>query len=91
MTTRCIKAIISGRVQGVFYRSGTCKEAKKLNLTGWVKNNADDTVELIACGTEENINALIEWLWQGPLLSHVTKVDWQNIPEEKHTDFIIER
>ena len=91
MTTLCIKAIISGKVQGVFYRRNAHKKAKKLGLTGWVKNNADDTVELIACGDEEKINEFISWLWKGPLFARVSKVDWQKIPAEKYEDFIIQR
>ena len=59
MTNKCINAIISGKVQGVFYREGTRQKAESLNITGWVKNNNDDTVELVACGSEENINNLI--------------------------------
>ncbi len=51
----------------------------------------DDAVELIACGEEEKINELINWLWKGPLLARVTQVDWQEIPEENHADFIILR
>lgn len=89
MTTLCIKAIISGKVQGVFYRSNAHKKAKKLDLTGWVKNNADDTVELIACGDEEKINEFIHWLWKGPLFARVKKVEWSGIPYEKWDEFTI--
>ena len=91
MTNKCINAIISGKVQGVFYREGTRQKAESLNITGWVKNNNDDTVELVACGSEENINNLIAWLWQGPPRAEVTDVNWHEIPEEKHDNFVIQR
>lgn len=91
MHTLCISAIVKGKVQGVFYRSNTQKKAQALNLTGWVKNNHDGTVELRACGSEENIQALLKWLWKGPLLAKVTQVDWQETPEEHHEGFTIIR
>ena len=46
MTNICIKAIVRGKVQGVFYREGTRKKATALQLTGWVKNNDDSPGEL---------------------------------------------
>lgn len=91
MSTLCISAIVTGKVQGVFYRSNLQKKAQSLNLTGWVKNNEDGTVELRACGSEENINVLIAWLWKGPWLAKVTSVDWQKIAEENYKEFNIIR
>lgn len=44
MDTLCIKATISGKVQGVFFRQGTLEKARELNLTGWVKNLANGDV-----------------------------------------------
>ena len=91
MNKVCIHAIISGKVQGVFYRGNTEKKAKSFHLTGWVRNNENGTVELIACGDENNIKKLIEWLWKGPLLARVTNVDWREIAEEKHDAFVVQR
>lgn len=87
MKNICIKAIISGRVQGVFYRENTRKKAMALNITGWVKNNADNTVELHACGDEEKIKIFIDWLWKGSLLAKVTNVAWSEISNEAHDEF----
>ncbi|PIZ04581.1 MAG: acylphosphatase [Gammaproteobacteria bacterium CG_4_10_14_0_8_um_filter_38_16] len=84
----CIRAIIHGKVQGVFYRESTRKKATTLNITGWVKNNDDNTVELHACGETPQIQKLIDWLWKGPLLARVKKVTWSAIATEKHDDFI---
>ena len=91
MTTLCIKAIVSGKVQGVFYRNNTRKKALSLNITGWVKNNSDQTVELMACGEHDHINQLIEWLWKGPDRARVTNVAWMEIPSERQNGFIIVR
>ena len=79
----CIHAIVTGRVQGVFYRENTRKKAESLNITGWVKNNPDKTVELKASGSEENIKLLIAWLWKGPLIAKVSNVVWQEISRSR--------
>jgi len=86
-----IQAIITGKVQGVFYREGTRQKAESLDITGWVKNNKDGAVELHASGTADNIKLLIEWLWQGPPRAQVTHVDWQEIPAEKNNEFTVHR
>lgn len=85
----CIHAIVHGKVQGVFYRDSTCKHATSMHITGWVKNNDNGTVELHARGPEEKIKSLVEWLWQGPPRAKVTDVEWHEIPDEMHDQFII--
>ncbi len=89
MNTICVKAVISGKVQGVFYRSGTRKKAQSMNLTGWIKNNDNGTVELIACGDEENLKTLIDWLWIGPDAATVDDVVWSEMSFERHDGFEI--
>ena len=91
MTNICIKAIVRGKVQGVFYREGTRKKATALQLTGWVKNNDDGAVELHACGDEAQIQTLIQWLKKGPLLARVSQVDLSEIPAETHDAFTVTR
>ena len=72
---KALKAIVSGKVQGVWFRDSTCKEASKLNIVGWVKNLADGTVEVRAEGNEDDLRALVEWLHIGSTRSSVDKVD----------------
>jgi len=90
MTTLCIKVIISGKVQNVFFRDSTQKKAKALKLTGWVKNTNDGNVELMACGERDHITELTDWLWQGPPDAEVSNVQWEEIPSETFDDFTIE-
>jgi len=52
---------IYGRVQGVFFRDSSREKAKRLNLKGWVQNEPDGTVQIVAEGEEENLKELIEW------------------------------
>ena len=72
---RRLHMIIHGRVQGVFYRTSTEEKARALGLTGWVSNLRDGTVEVMAEGSEEKLQALLQWCNQGPEHAHVTSVD----------------
>lgn len=66
---------VRGRVQGVYYRRSTQQQAKALGLTGWVRNLADGSVELVATGSPESLKQLESWLWQGPPKASVTAVE----------------
>ncbi len=84
-----IHAIVSGKVQGVFFRNTTQKKAQELGLTGWIKNLPNGDVELVACGERDPIMLLTEWLWQGPETAEVSNVTWNEIDFEKHQSFFI--
>ncbi len=66
---------VQGRVQGVFFRASAQREAKRLGLTGWVRNRKDNSVELTAEGEETGIKDLIAWAQKGPSAARVEKVD----------------
>lgn len=66
--------LVSGRVQGVWFRAATRERALRLGLAGSAKNLADGRVEVLAIGDEEAIDELARWLWQGPPLAKVTEV-----------------
>ena len=70
---------VSGKVQGVFFRSETRSEAKEHNLTGWVRNLADERVEAIFEGEEEDVKKLVEFCRKGALGAKVdaVSVTWQ--------------
>lgn len=74
MTAR-LHAVVHGRVQGVGFRIATVERARQLRLTGWVRNLPDDTVETVAVGPRESLEAFAMWLHSGPLGARVTKVD----------------
>jgi acylphosphatase len=79
----CVRCYISGKVQGVWYRSSTQEQAQQLNVTGYARNLADGRVEVLACGDESAVAALKGWCWQGPRLAEVTDVQCETItPEE---------
>lgn len=70
-----IHAIISGRVQGVFYRASTRDKAASLGLKGWVRNLPDGRVELVAEGPKSQLEELLKWCWQGPPAAKVTDIE----------------
>lgn len=72
--TQRIRATIHGAVQGVFFRSSCQNEAKKRDLTGFVHNRPDGTVELEAQGELEDVDALVAWCRQGPPDAEVSRV-----------------
>jgi len=70
------RAMIRGRVQGVFFRAETKRAADELKVAGWVRNRPDRTsVEAEFEGDKEKVDSLIQWLYQGSPLSDVTGVD----------------
>lgn len=72
-----VNIIVSGRVQGVWYRAYTRDKAIELGLKGWVRNNPDGTVEIEAEGEEDKLIELINWCWQGSPASKVTDVKFK--------------
>jgi len=85
----CVHYIIGGYVQGVWYRSATQQEAKKLKLTGWVKNVENGNVEVLACGEQQQIIQFEKWLKQGPTLARVKSVTSKKLAWQELEDFII--
>lgn len=67
--------VIRGKVQGVFFRAETLKAATGYNLSGWVKNKKDGTVEAVFEGQEKNVVLMLEWCKKGSPHSKVEKTD----------------
>lgn len=68
----CMRCLVAGRVQGVFFRASTRHQAQVLGLSGYAKNLADGRVEVLACGNPEQVAQLQDWLRQGPPSAQVT-------------------
>lgn len=83
----CVRCFISGRVQGVFYRAATRKQALSMGLTGYARNLPDGRVEVLACGDEQTVTALRNWLWEGPPHAQVKDVQWQTVSEQNSAGF----
>lgn len=83
----CRRFVVSGRVQGVWFRASTRQQAVRLGLTGSADNLADGRVVVLACGDGAALTALERWLWQGPELAQVSAVEAVDIPSQTFTGF----
>jgi acylphosphatase len=72
--------VVSGRVQGVGFRYSTVYEAHILSLSGWVRNRYDGTVEILAEGRAEDVEALLSWCRNSPPGSRVTSMPHSEEP-----------
>lgn len=88
-TMKGMHYIVSGKVQGVFYRAATCKKAKELVLSGWVRNLPDGSVEVEVFGAADQLAIFEEWLWEGSSASRVVEVENQPIPWQEFNDFLV--
>ena len=79
-----VRIRVIGRVQGVFFRMYTKKKAKELELAGWVRNETDGSVLIVAAGDDQKVEQLISWCYQGSPWAKVLKVDVKN--EENPVD-----
>ena len=74
MKQQRIHLLVSGKVQGVFFRQATKVVAIKNNVTGWVKNLENGEVEILLEGDDKNVNSVIDWCRNGPANSRVDEV-----------------
>jgi acylphosphatase len=83
---RRVRAIVTGRVQGVGFRASTVAEAHACGLTGWVRNLADGSVELEAQGDEPQVAVLLAWCAHGPPSARVTdvRVEERDVLPDEH-------
>ena len=83
----CRRFLVSGRVQGVWFRASTRAQAISLGLTGQAINLPDGRVEVIACGEDTALDALAAWLWQGSELAEVTDVESETMTQRAFDGF----
>lgn len=86
-----VHLIIKGRVQGVFYRATALEIAKKLGISGWIKNTGEGNVETMAAGDQEALKLFIEWCREGPPDAQVTDISISPVENEKMEGFKILR
>ncbi len=76
--------MITGRVQGVWFRGWTAQQAKSMRVRGWVRNRVDGSVEAVFAGSHNNVNEMIKRCRNGPPLARVDSID---VAEADHQDF----
>jgi acylphosphatase len=82
-----VRFVVSGRVQGVFFRASTSAEAERLGIAGSASNLADGRVEVIAIGADATIAALESWLRRGPPSARVDDVTCEVLPDRAAEGF----
>jgi acylphosphatase len=81
------RVVVSGRVQGVFFRDSTRRRAEAAGLTGWVANRADGAVEAVFEGEPDAVDEMVEFCRRGPSRAEVASVEVEEEPPEGLTGF----
>ncbi|MGB7451010.1 MAG: acylphosphatase [Lysobacterales bacterium] len=76
MTKECRLFTVEGRVQGVWFRESTRREAQPLGITGYAQNMENGSVQILACGEPGALDRLAQWLKQGPPMARVDRLEW---------------
>jgi acylphosphatase len=79
-----LRMVVSGRVQGVFFRGATADQARALGVTGYARNLDDGTVEIVAEGEREALEHLVAWAHRGPRSARVeeVRIEWSQFGDE---------
>jgi acylphosphatase len=85
----CKRCLVSGRVQGVFFRASTRAQAQRLGVTGYARNLPDGRVEVVACGPHERVADLCNWLQSGPPQAQVDACVCEDLAGESYAAFAI--
>jgi acylphosphatase len=85
----CRQIIVTGRVQGVFFRVSTRDIAVSFGLTGHAVNRPDGSVEVLACGDDSAVSQLERWLATGPRMASVTGVQCADVDCTAPPDFTV--
>ncbi|MGE0081120.1 MAG: acylphosphatase [Thiohalomonadaceae bacterium] len=83
----CVRCRVTGRVQGVWFRGSTRREALALGITGEAVNLPDGSVQVLACGEAHAVERLKAWLWQGPPAARVDNVTCEPVDMPPPADF----
>lgn len=81
------RIVVSGRVQGVFFRDSTRRTAEARGVAGWVRNRDDGSVEAHLEGDADAVESVIAWARKGPSRAEVTGVDVREVDSEDLSDF----
>jgi len=79
--------VITGRVQGVFYRGWMVGQARALGIDGWVRNRIDGSVEAVVAGAPEAVDAIIAYCREGPSAARVGHIAIDDAPRENLNGF----
>jgi len=86
-----VSILVTGKVQGVYFRQSAREKAKELGLTGEVKNLSDGSVHIAATGTKEQLTTLADWCKKGPPRAVIAGVEITELPLKEFEHFTITR
>jgi acylphosphatase len=86
---KTVSLMITGTVQGVFYRASAKKVAKELHISGWIKNIKQGAVEAVVSGEDNALQQFIDWCRKGPENAEVEHVQISELPPAKFDGFEI--
>src|SRR5262245_34854451 len=86
-----LRALVHGRVQGVWFRGATEEQAIRRGVDGWVRNRSDGCVEAVFEGPAEDVAALVEFVRRGPPAARVERVDTREEPPQGERGFRVRR
>ena len=84
---RAVDVTVTGRVQGVSFRMYAEQEARRLGVTGWVRNEPDGSVTAHVEGDPAAVGAMVDWLHRGPRLAAVERVDVHEVEPQGSSSF----
>lgn len=88
---KTVSIIVTGKVQGVWYRRSAKEKATELGVTGNVRNQPDGSVAILATGLTNQLDLFIEWCRQGPPGAQISSLDIKYLPLQHFDKFVIER
>ena len=83
------RVVVTGRVQGVFFRAWTKQQADDLGVSGWVRNRADGSVEALVASDTEAVRALIDRMCPGPSAARVDRLDEELADMPRESGFAV--
>lgn len=84
---QAVRAVLYGRVQGVFFRDSCRRRARELGIRGWVRNRPDGTVEAVFAGSPDDVEAMVAWARTGPAPAEVTEMRVEEADDPDLTGF----
>jgi len=83
------RVVVSGRVQGVWFRDSCQREARRQAVAGWVRNRMDGSVEAVFEGDADRVLSLCNWMMHGPPRAQVTDIDIAEEEPEGEAGFVV--
>lgn len=85
----CVRCLVSGKVQGVFFRASARQQAVSLGITGYARNLSDGRVEVVACGEPHTVDEMKAWLTRGPAAAQVSGVSYEALENQTYANFSV--